>query len=94
MPDIEKTKSSESKAPELSFLLKTGSEKVTLMVPLLFASSTEEIIGTALSFSLSVFPLWFAMATFPTASYIEFSTGLTAMTSAPLGVPDIFIPRV
>ena len=53
-PDIERTKSSESRSPLPLLFEKTDSEKVTAMVPLLLASSKFDIMGLALSFRLAV----------------------------------------
>ena len=67
-PASERVKSSESKDPVPSSLLKTASLNVTAMVPLLFARSKALKIGEALSLRFAVFPDCSVKLTFPTAS--------------------------
>ena len=89
-----KTKSVVSKAPLPSLLLNTASLKVASMALLLDSSLKEETVGAVLSFKFAVLLVCVVLATLPTESNMALSTGTTASTSLPSGVPDKLMPKV
>ena len=83
-----------SKAPLPSFLLYTASLKLASMVLLLDSRLNEEMVGAVLSFKFAVLLVCVVLATLPTESNMALSTGTTASTSLPSGVPDKLIPKI